>query len=195
MIRFRNLKRNLHVLHNNTQNVYITFHCMLGGYKVLDVFSILDFPPLPSSAGTGTGQIYRCCGPGELQDPGLQSGVLPQDPNEEVETSPLCLVPFPHLKNSLGMRLYVHAYCKQLVSVLGVRGLSFVVCSIKFFDEMSKVESSVDAEDEEEEELPQPAAITVKVLQLSGLTIELGSTDLSSARIDLEENFSGEEGR
>lgn len=57
MIRFRNLKRNLHVLHNNTQNVYITFHCMLGGYKVLDVFSILDFPPLPSSAGTGTGQI------------------------------------------------------------------------------------------------------------------------------------------
>lgn len=78
--------------------------------------------------------------------------------------------------------------------VPGVRGLSSFTCSIEFFDEMSKVESSVDAEDKEGEELPQPAAITVKVLQLSGLTIELGSTDLSSVRADLEENFSGEEG-
>lgn len=78
--------------------------------------------------------------------------------------------------------------------VPGVRGLSSFIFSIEFFDEMSKVESSVDAEDKEGEELPQPAALTVKVLQLSGLTIELGSTDLSSVRADLEENFSGEEG-
>ena len=50
---------------------------------------------------------------------------------------------------------------------------------------------------EEEEDLPQPAAITVKVLQLSGLTVELGSTDLSNVRADPEESLSGErrEGR
>ena len=62
--------------------------------------------------------------------------------------------------------------------------------SVEFFDEMSRVESSVDVE--EEEDLPQPAAITVKVLQLSGLTVELGSTDLSNVRADPEESFNGE---
>lgn len=97
MIRFRNLTRNLHVLQNTvTQRIYTSLST---DYKVLDDFLILDFPPLPPSAGTGTGQIYGYCGPGELQDPGLQSGILPQDPNEEVGTSPLCLVPFPHSKN------------------------------------------------------------------------------------------------
>lgn len=101
MIRFRNLTRNLHILQNTVtqRNIYITFHCISGDYKVLDDYLFLDFSPLPPSAGTSTGQIYGCCGPGELQDPGLQSGVLPQDPNEEVGTSPLCLVPFPHSKN------------------------------------------------------------------------------------------------
>ena len=53
------------------------------------------FYTYPPSASTGAGHIYGRCGSGKLQDLGLQSGIFPQDPNEEVGTSPLCLVTFP----------------------------------------------------------------------------------------------------
>ena len=54
---------------------------------------------------------------------------------------------------------------------------------IEFYDEMSRLESSVDAE-EDSDEPPQPADFTVKMLQLSGLTIELGNTLLHNVKVD-----------
>lgn len=54
---------------------------------------------------------------------------------------------------------------------------------------MSKQESSVDADGEDP---PQPAAIAVKVLQLSGLTLELGSTDLTTTVRVEPDTFEGQ---
>lgn len=60
--------------------------------------------------------------------------------------------------------------------------------SIEFYDELSKLESSVDTEggDTDIEESPtQPMPdFAVKVLQLSGLTVEVGSYQLSNIRMD-----------
>lgn len=54
--------------------------------------------------------------------------------------------------------------------------------SIEFFDELSKTESSVDGESEPTAQ-PLPN-FSVKVLQLSGLTLEVGSSPLESVRLD-----------
>ena len=56
---------------------------------------------------------------------------------------------------------------------------------VEFYDEMSRQESSVDTEGEDP---PEQAAVAVKVLQLSGLTVELGSTDVTSERTEMEDS-------
>ena len=56
------------------------------------------------------------------------------------------------------------------------------LASIEFFDELSKTESSVDGESEPAAQ-PLPD-FSVKVLQLSGLMLEVGSTQLEPVRLD-----------
>ncbi len=55
-------------------------------------------------------------------------------------------------------------------------------CSIEFYDELSKSESSVDSEgDSPAHPLPD---FSVKVLQLSGLSLEVGSSSLDNVPLD-----------
>ena len=61
-------------------------------------------------------------------------------------------------------------------------------CRIEFYDEISKVESSVDSAEEQsqaEDTPPVPADFAVKVLQLSNVRLELGSC-LSSVAMEGE---------
>ena len=63
-------------------------------------------------------------------------------------------------------------------------------CSVEFYDELSKVESSVDAgcrEGEGEREADDPPQMTdfsVKALKLSGLTVELGSETVQDVKLN-----------
>lgn len=62
--------------------------------------------------------------------------------------------------------------------------------SIEFYDELSKVESSVDigsgeGEGEREaDEPPQVADFSVKALKLSGFTVELGNEHVQDAKLN-----------
>ena len=67
----------------------------------------------------------------------------------------------------------------------------FDICySIEFYDELSKVESSVDAgsgegEGEREgDEPPQIADFAIKALKLSGLTVELGNEQIQDTKLN-----------
>ena len=62
---------------------------------------------------------------------------------------------------------------------------------IEFYDELSQLESSVDSEDDADTP-PQPAAHAVKVLKISGVTVELGSNLLSSVTVDQDSSDSCE---
>ena len=67
---------------------------------------------------------------------------------------------------------------------------TFVCSSIEFYDELSKVESSVDlgigeGEGEREgDEPPLAADFSVKALKLSGLTVELGNEHVQDTKLN-----------
>ncbi len=87
-----------------------------------------------------------------------------------------------------------HFFCSwSLLSNLSLSPSPSLPHRIEFFDEQCQQESSVDSD--EGEDPPKPVAMTVKVLQLSGLTVELGSSDLtSSGREEEEEEEAGSGG-
>ena len=58
--------------------------------------------------------------------------------------------------------------------------------SIQFYDEMSQQESSVDGETEDP---PQPVSMVTKVLQLSGLSVELDYSHLTNINFREEQDF------
>ncbi len=68
---------------------------------------------------------------------------------------------------------------------LSLRSSLSLSLRVEFFDEQCQRESSVDSD--EGEEPPKPVAVAVKVLQLSRLSVELGSNDLTSAGPGREE--------
>ena len=63
-------------------------------------------------------------------------------------------------------------------------------CSVEFYDELSKMESSVDAGcregqgEREEDDLPQITDFSVKALKLSGLTVELGNEAVQDVKLN-----------
>ena len=67
---------------------------------------------------------------------------------------------------------------------------NFLCSSIEFYDELSKVESSVDIGSGEEEgerekdEPPQTADFSVKALKLSGLMVELGNEHIQDTKLN-----------
>ena len=74
--------------------------------------------------------------------------------------------------------------------------VTFSFLRIEFYDELSKLESSVDAGssgegegEREADEPPQIADFSIKALQLSGLVVELGNEQVQD--IKLSQNLNG----
>ena len=69
---------------------------------------------------------------------------------------------------------------------------TFLCSSIEFYDELSKVESSVDIHvgggegegEREGDDPPQMADFSVKALKLSGLTVELGNEHIQDTKLN-----------
>ena len=83
--------------------------------------------------------------------------------------------------------MYVYSIC---MIILRASVAMINCCSVEFYDELSKVESSVDAgyrEGEGERETDDPPQMTdfsVKALKLSGLTVELGNEAVQEVKLN-----------